>query len=126
MNRNFVPKSGRLMDQADKVKRFHHCSFSTEKYYVQWILRYNDFDDSRHPVETGKSEIEWFLSHQAMNRNVSASFRNQVLNFILILSRVVLKTGDEAGMKKQMACRCLSSIYTWWGLAGWRFENPLF
>jgi hypothetical protein len=38
----------------------------------------------------GKHEIEAFLSHLAINRNVSASTQNQALNAILFLYKQVL------------------------------------
>jgi len=105
MDKNFVPKPGRLMDQAREVMRFHHYSLSTEKSYVQWILRYIRFNDKRHPKDMGKPEIERFLSHLAMNRDVSASTQNQALNAILFLYRDVLKSPIEAEIRALRATR---------------------
>ena len=85
MSKNFVPKFGRLLDQVREVMRFHHYSLSTEKSYIHWILRYIRFNNRQHPKDMGKSEIERFLSHLAMNRDVSASTQNQALNAILFL-----------------------------------------
>ncbi|OGT73971.1 MAG: hypothetical protein A3I78_06275 [Gammaproteobacteria bacterium RIFCSPLOWO2_02_FULL_56_15] len=59
--KEFVPKPGRPMDQVREVLRFYHHAYSTEKVYVQWILRYLWFNDRRHQNGMGKSEIEWFL-----------------------------------------------------------------
>ncbi len=80
MEKNFTPKPGRLMDQVRETLRFYHYSDSTEKSYVQWILRYIRFNDRRHPNEMGKAEIERFLSHLAINRNVSVATQNQALS----------------------------------------------
>jgi hypothetical protein len=91
----FVPKAGRLMDQVREVLRFYHYAYSTEKSYVDWILRYIRFNDRKHPKEMGKYEIERFLSHLTINRGVSAATQNQALNAILFLYRDVLKSPIE-------------------------------
>jgi site-specific recombinase XerD len=92
MNKEFTPQPGRLMDQVRETLRFHHYAYSTEKSYIQWILRYIRFNDRHHPKEMGKQEIERFLSHLATNRDVTASTQNQALNAILFLYKHVLKS----------------------------------
>lgn len=47
----------------------------------------------------GKLEIERFLSHLAINRNVSAATQNQALNAILFLYKEVLKSPIEAEIR---------------------------
>jgi hypothetical protein len=54
------------------------------------VVRYIRFNDTRHPRDLGKPEIERFLSHLAINRNVAAATQNQALNAILFLYREVL------------------------------------
>lgn len=44
----------------------------------------------RHPEEMWKDEIEAFLTHLAVDKNVSASTQNQAFSAILFLSRKVL------------------------------------
>ena len=90
MVRRFKPQSTRLMDQVREVLRYNHYSFSTEKSYVAWLLKYIRFHDRRHPQDMGRDEIKRFLSHLVMNRNVSASTQNQALNAILFLYHQVL------------------------------------
>ena len=84
--RKFVPKSARLMDQVREVLRFHHYTYKTEKSYLSWILQFIRFHNKKHPKDMGKAEVEAFLSHLAINRNVSASTRNQAFNDIALLS----------------------------------------
>ena len=103
--KEFVPQPGRLMDQVREVLRFYHYAYSTEKSYVQWILRYIRFNDIRHPRDLGKTEIERFLSHLAMNRDVSVSTQNQALNAILFLYRDVLKSPIEAQIRALRSTR---------------------
>jgi len=99
MDKTFTPKPGRLMDQVRETLRFFHYSYSTEKNYVQWILRYIRFNNRRHPKDMGKPEIERFLSHLATKRNVSAATQNQALNAILFLYKRVLKIPVEAEIR---------------------------
>lgn len=103
MERDFTPKPGRLMDQVRETLRFYHYSYSTEKSYVQWILRYIRFSERRHPKDMGKPEIERFLSHLAINRNVSASTQNQALNAILFLYKSVLKSPIDVEIRARRA-----------------------
>ena len=45
----------------------------------------------RHPAEMGAAEVEAFLTHLAVNRNVSAATQNQALNALVFLYREVLE-----------------------------------
>jgi integron integrase len=84
--------SARLLDQCREVLRFHHFSYRTEQTYVDWIRRYILFHQKRHPKELGKQEINRFLSHLALERQVSASTQNQALHALLFLYQDVLDT----------------------------------
>jgi integron integrase len=106
--KSFVPKPGRLMDQVREVLRFHHYAYSTEKSYIQWILRFIRFNDRHHPKDMGKTEIERYLSHLAINRDVSVSTQNQALNAILFLYREVLKSPIEAEIRALRSTRTKS------------------
>ena len=105
MNNTFTPGPGRLIDQVRETLRFYHYSYSTEKSYVQWILRYIRFNNRRHPREMGKEEIERFLSHLAINRNVSVATQNQALNAIVFLYKHVLKVEIEAEIRANRATK---------------------
>ncbi len=80
----------RLMDQVREVIRVHHYSLRTEEAYCQWIRRFILFHDKRHPRDMGEPEITAFLTHLAVNRNVSASTQNQALSALLFLYKKVL------------------------------------
>jgi integron integrase len=86
----FRSAAPRLMDQVRETLRFYHYAYNTEKSYVEWILRYIRFNGKKHPREMGKFEIERFLSHLAVNRNVAASTQNQAFNAIMFLYKKVL------------------------------------
>ncbi|MFZ1398548.1 MAG: integron integrase, partial [Candidatus Promineifilaceae bacterium] len=58
--------------------------------YVDWIKRFILFHQKRHPSEMGKDEVEAFLTHLAVDRDVAASTQNQALSALLFLYRDVL------------------------------------
>jgi integron integrase len=69
-----------------------HYSYQTEQTYIKWIRRYIFFHNVRHPGEMGAAEVEAFLSHLAVEGDVSASTQNQALSAVLFLYKEVLKT----------------------------------
>ena len=86
----FRPTASRLMDQVRETLRFYHYAYNTEKSYVDWILKFIRFNGKKHPKDMGKLEIERFLSHLAVNRDVAASTQNQAFNAIMFLYKKVL------------------------------------
>lgn len=80
----------KLLNQVREAIQLRHYSCRTEETYVQWIRRYILFHNKRHPIEMGKSEIEAFLTHLAMQGQVAASTQNQALSALLFLYREVL------------------------------------
>jgi len=80
-----------VLDQARHLIRLKHYSISTEKTYLSWMERYLLFYDHRDPKEMSGKEVEAFLSHLAVNLNVSASTQNQAFNALLFLYREVLR-----------------------------------
>ncbi len=80
----------RLLDQVREHIRVKHYSIRTEQAYLDWVKRFILFHDTRHPSEMGAPEVEAFLTHLAVSRNVSASTQNQALSAILFLYREVL------------------------------------
>lgn len=85
-----VPPAPRLLDQVRSRIRVLHYSIRTETAYVDWIRRFILFHQKRHPREMGAPEVEAFLTHLAVQRNVAASTQNQALAAILFLYREVL------------------------------------
>src|SRR5437764_1278486 len=68
-------------------------SIRTEKTYVQWAKRFILFHQKRHPSAMGVPEVNEFLTHLAVERQVSSSTQDQALAAILFLYRDVL--GEE-------------------------------
>ncbi|MGZ8222892.1 MAG: integron integrase [Methylobacter sp.] len=86
-NKNTPP---RLLDQVRDRIRVKHYSIRTETQYVQWIKRFILFHNKRHPQEMGTAEVEAFLTHLAVDGQVSASTQNQALSALLFLYKEVL------------------------------------
>ena len=92
----------RLLDQVRQKIRLKHYSIRTEEAYTSWIKRYILFHGTRHPEEMGRPEIEAYLTHLAMVRNVAASTQNQAFSALLFLYNEVLEIKLEGEIK---ACR---------------------
>ncbi|MCH8875733.1 MAG: integron integrase [Chloroflexi bacterium] len=80
-----------LLDRVRQSIRLKNYSIRTEQAYVSWVRRFILFHDKRHPRQMGSAEVERFLSHLAVDRNVAASTQNQALSALLFLYREVLK-----------------------------------
>jgi len=91
----YKPLKPRLLDQVRETIRTKHYSIRTEQSYVQWVRRYILFHNKRHPKDMGEKEINEFLKHLAVNRNVTASTQTQALCAILFLYKEVLN--EEIG-----------------------------
>lgn len=81
----------KLLDQVSTVARLKHLSTRTEKAYRHQIKRFIVFHKLRHPQNMREEEIRAYLSHLAIDRNVSASTQNVALAALLFLYRDVLK-----------------------------------
>jgi site-specific recombinase XerD len=80
----------KLLDRVRDAIRLKHYSIRTEQAYVAWITRFILFHDKRHPRDMGEPEIEAFLTHLAVERQVAASTQNQALNALVFLYKQVL------------------------------------
>ena len=81
----------RLLSQVRDRIRVLHYSIRTEEAYVDWIKRYIRFFDKRHPRDLAAAHVEEFLTHLAVERNVSASTQNQAKSALLFLYKQVLQ-----------------------------------
>ena len=83
------PHSKKLLDQARDALRLKHYSYRTEQAYVDWITRYILYHGKRHPQDMGSAEVQAFLTHLAVEKNVAASTQNQAFSALLFLYREV-------------------------------------
>lgn len=87
---NHTENKPRLLDQVRDKLRLKHYSYRTEQSYIAWMKRFIFFHNKLHPAAMGEKEIEAFLTHLAVKRNVSASTQNQALCALLFLYKEVL------------------------------------
>ena len=80
----------KLLNRMRDHLRTRHYSIRTETAYVDWARRFILFHGKRHPQEMGAPEVEAFLTHLAVQRQVSASTQNQAKAAILYLYKQVL------------------------------------
>jgi integron integrase len=86
----------------------------TEEAYRHWVKRFIVFHQLRHPDTLGPAEVNAFLTHLAVNENVSASTQNQALSAILFLYRRVLtrELGDLGAIVRAKRPRRLPVVLT--------------
>jgi integron integrase len=85
-----------LLTTVREKVRTKGMAYKTEKAYVGWIERYVVFCREpggkwRHPMDLGAEQVEAYLTHLAVKKNVSASTQNQALAALLFLYRDVLE-----------------------------------
>jgi integron integrase len=88
--RHISERRPKLLEKARQVLRLKHYALSTERRYLSWIRQFILFHDKQHPASMGQREIEAYLTHLALQENVSASTQNQALNALVFLYRNVL------------------------------------
>src|SRR5574337_714738 len=81
----------KLLDRLRIHLRTRHYSIRTEEVYVDWARRFILFHDKRHPQDMGAAEVQAFLSHLAVDRQVAASTQNQAKAALLYLYKQVLQ-----------------------------------
>jgi integron integrase len=80
----------KLLEQLREQLRVRHYSLRTEDAYVDWTRRFILFHGKRHPKAMGAPEVQAFLSHLAVDRQVAPSTQNQAKAALLFLYREVL------------------------------------
>ena len=80
----------RLYDSVVEALRIRHYSRRTEEAYLHWIRRFLVFHNGTHPRELAERNVNRFLTHLAIGKNVAASTQNQALAALLFLYEHVL------------------------------------
>jgi integron integrase len=86
----------KLIADMREAMRIKHYSYRTERSYLDWAERFNDYrsDVKKRDVrasDVDSNDVKDFLSYLALKRRVSASTQNQAFNALLFLFREVLK-----------------------------------
>jgi hypothetical protein len=78
-------KTPKLMWRVRSKIRAMHYSYQTEKTYVQWIKRFIHFNNLKHPNDMGSVEVNYFLTHLAVDKKVAPATQNQALCALVYL-----------------------------------------
>ena len=85
-----APAPPKLLERMRAHLRTRHYSIRTETAYLDWARRFILYHGKRHPQDMGAAEVQAFLSHLAVDRQVAASTQNQAKAALLYLYRQVL------------------------------------
>jgi integron integrase len=77
-----------LFDVVRDALRTQHYAQKTEKTYMHWIKQYVRFIKPTHPREAGVDGVKRFITHLAVDRQVSASTQNQALAALKFLYKL--------------------------------------
>lgn len=80
----------KLLDLIKREIRRRNYSYSTEKTYCQWVVRYVRYHNLTHPRELGNRDIVKYLNYLANECNLAASTQNQALSALVFLYEHVL------------------------------------
>ena len=88
-----MKKGKKLLDEVRDVMRLKHYSIHTERSYCDWIKRYVRFHgmSSRNDLKDGEKKVEEFLTHLAVDKDVSPSTQNQAMNALVFLYKKVIR-----------------------------------
>lgn len=78
----------KMSDVVRVALRTRHYAYKTERTYLHWIMQYAHFVKPTHPREAGADGVKRFMSHLAVERQVSAATQNQALAAILFLYKL--------------------------------------
>jgi len=81
----------KFLNEIRDVIRTKRYSLRTEKSYIYWVKCFILFNDKRHPEQMGTAEIDRFLTHLAVVRNVSAATQDLALCAVIFMYRFVIK-----------------------------------
>ena len=90
--RSPVAAQPNLWDRIAIACRAKHYALSTERAYVWWAKRYSMWHGRVHPKLLGVGDVQTFLNHLAVEREVAPSTHKQALCALLFLYSEVLKT----------------------------------
>jgi integron integrase len=86
-----TPRPPGLIQRYREELQARRYAARTVATYEQWLRRFLRFHQLRHPREMGSEEVNAFLTHLAVEGQVSASTQNQALSALLFLYRELLE-----------------------------------
>ena len=95
----------KLLPQVRATMRLRRLAPRTQQAYLDWIVRFIHYHDTRHPGTMGETEVLGFVNYLVTDRRVAHSTQMQALSALLFLYRDVLRTplGDLRGLLRSRA-----------------------
>jgi len=88
------------MDVVREAIRVKQYAYKTEQTYMNWIRKYTRFHMPAHPRDVGVEGVRKYLTHLAVDWNVSPSTQNQALAAIQFLYNVLgVELGDVSALR---------------------------
>lgn len=92
-----------LIQRYREELQARHYARRTVATYEQWLRRFLRFHGMRHPRQMGSEEVNAFLTHLAVEGQVSPSTQNQALSALLFLYRELL--GQDLDLQQVVRAR---------------------
>jgi site-specific recombinase XerD len=104
----------KLLDSVSAEIKRRNYSYKTDQAYRKWIKNFIIYNGKRHPSKLGAEDIKRYLSHLALERNLSPSSQNLALNAIVFLYKNVLKieVGDFSSFAKAKYSRKIPVVFS--------------
>jgi site-specific recombinase XerD len=93
----------KLLDRVRDTLRRKNYAYRTEQTYLSWIKRYIFFHNLKHPADLTERDIESFLTHLAVQKNVAPSTQNQALAALQFLYQNVLRHLEGVKLSYEIA-----------------------
>lgn len=103
-----------FLDSLRKYMLARYYSKRTIQAYLYWIKYFINYQKKRHPKEMGAREVEEFLTYLAVDRKISATSQQLVLNSLAFLYNKYLDKplGNLESFKRGKAQRNLPVVLT--------------
>ena len=88
--RNLPDKPTRFMDQLRVFIRSKQLAYKTEKTYCIWVIDFIRYHDMQHPKYLGGTQLDEYLSHLAVKRNLAINSQKTALNALVFMFKQFL------------------------------------
>ena len=81
-----ISKNKTLLEEMKDVLRRQGYAYATETSYCDWVSRFIRFHNIKSRalmLESAETNVEAFLTHLAVDKNVAPSTQNQALNALV-------------------------------------------
>ena len=104
----------KFMHQLRAFIRVKNLAYSTENTYCLWVKRFIFYHNKQHPKDLGVAEVEQFLHHLAVVKNVSIGTQKVALNALAFLYNQFLNIplGDDVFITKAKVQRRVPVVFS--------------